>query len=185
MAAERDIIEPRRCATCGGLVGYSSEELSHISTSAVYGVCSCVSMIPANADATLDRLVHEFLTAATYDVREFFSPDGAIQNVRAVPRPLTLLIKGVRVKRLIPVEWAEVLGMPAAEVVELKWESQAGLLLRAIELMTGVIERNRKNGAPMTDEEIEQGATQFVAMKHPELAAEHPEIFGAAKKGKP
>lgn len=184
--ADRDEIDLRRCATCGGLVGYAPEELSRIPTSAVYGVCSCPMMVPAaDSNATLDHLVREFLGAATFDVRQFFNPvDGSIRKVSDIPRPLTLLVGGVKIKRLMPIEWADVLGVPAAEIVELKWESQAKLLLRAIELMTNVIERNRKGSDNLTDEEVEQGSLEFIAQRHPELAKAHPEIFGR-KKVKP
>lgn len=182
MAENRDI-ELRRCPTCGGLVGYAPEELSRIPTSAVYGVCFCPApIVHSNGETTLDRLVHEFLTAVTYDVREFFEADGSVRSIRAVPRPLTLLIKGVKLKRVMPAEWSDVLGIPTTEIAELRWESQASLLLRAIEMMTAVIERNKRSGDPLTDDEIEQGATEYLALRHPELVAAHPEVFGPPKK---
>lgn len=131
----------------------------------------------AAPSVTLDKLVGEFLQAATFDVRELFDANGGFKPVRDVPRPLTLLIKGVKMKRLMPVEWADALGTPASEVVEMKWESQAALLLRAIELVTNLIERRKKAGDPMTDEEVEQGAIDFVIARHPELA----EILKAKK----
>ncbi len=129
----------------------------------------------------LDELVRVVLEAAQFDVREFWAPDGTFRHPREVPRPLMLLVKGVKMKRLAPVEWADVLGVPASEVVELKWESQAALLLRAIEVLAAAIERARKQEGQLTDEEVEAGALSYVAERHPEVAAAHPEVFGRSK----
>lgn len=172
-------IELRRCPKCGGLVGYAPDELSRIPTSAVYGVCSCPPALSPRA--TLDALVTDLLDAVRYDARDFFAPSGEFRPMRAVPRQLMLLVKGVKIKRLMPVEWAELLGIPAADIVELRWESQAALTLRAIELVMTMIDRQRGR-EPMTDDEVEAGALAFVASRFPQVAAAHPEVFTVKEK---
>lgn len=134
---------------------------------------------PVDGRIVLSRLARRLLDAVEFDAREFIAPDGSFQRVRDIPRPLSLLLGGVKMKRLMPVEWADVMGLPAAEVVELKWEPQARLLLRAIEVMTRAVEREK--GAPLTDDEVDAGALGYVAQHYPEVAAAHPEVFGGKK----
>lgn len=182
--AEPGEIELRRCPKCGGLAGYAPEELARIPTSAIYGACSCPQALSPRA--TLDALVTDLVDAVRYDARDFFGPDGSFRPVRTIPRQLMLLVKGVKIKRLMPEEWADLLGVPAADVVELQWASQASLTMETIKLLAALMAQQRDR-EPLTDEEVEAGALQFLASRFPDLVEKHPEVFAGAlaKEKKP
>lgn len=129
----------------------------------------------------LELLVAQLVEAVTFDVREFWRENGEFAAPKDIPRPLSLLMKGVKMHRLAPVEHMDLLGLPACEVTELRWTSQADLLLRAIEVMKSILDRNRREGDPLSDEQVEEGALAFVAARRPDLAEKYPEVFGRKK----
>ncbi len=130
----------------------------------------------------LSLLVARLLEAVTFDVRDFWKPNGEFAAPRDIPRPLAVLMKGVKMHRLAPVEHMDILGLPACDVTELRWTSQAELLMRAIEALTSALDRQRRQGDPLTDEEVERGALQFLAARRPDLAEKYPDLFQGGKK---
>jgi hypothetical protein len=136
----------------------------------------------------LNMLVERLMEAVTFDVREFFAPSGSFVSPRSIPRELSLLVKGVKLgrtqyNRLANEEYLDLVGAPTAEVSELRWTSQADLLLRAIEVLTAALDRQRRHGEPLSDSEVERGALKFLAARRPDLAAKYPDLF--AKEEKP
>ncbi len=126
----------------------------------------------------LNLLVARLLDAVTYDVGQFWKPNGEFAFPRDIPKPLKVLMKGVKMRRsFASTDAMELVGISPMEVTEVRWTSQAELLMRAIETLTSALDRQQRKGDPLSDEEVERGALQFLAARRPDLAEKYPELF--------
>lgn len=131
----------------------------------------------ARTRETLEGLLARILEAATGDIREFFDEQGNFKPPRSIPRELTLLVKGLKLHRLAPVEHMDLLGLPATEVTEVRWESQADLMFRAAELLVSFLKESGRLGEALSDADVERGSLEFLALRRPDLVEKYPDLF--------